>query len=292
VNQLVVGVYNNFNDYLELAKPRIGLLVLFTAAAGLSIAQPGWPAASTIIATLVGTALASAASGLFNNYLDRDIDPLMSRTRHRALASGRVDAVGVLLIATLSVVFSTLILLAFVDSLAAVFTVFTVFFYTAVYTLWLKRRSYWCTEIGGVAGAMPPLIGYAAVTGSVNLQASLLFLLMFLWQPPHFLVLALMRVGEYRDAGIPMLPVVKGVQATKLRMLIYTVLLLPVSIVLCVSFNASPLSYAVITIINSVYIGKTVIFFKQDATRKQSLSLFGFSIFYMFAMFGMVFLMA
>ena len=291
MNQLVVGAYNNFNDYLELAKPRIGLLVLFTATAGLLIAQPDLPPLSTVLAVLTGTALASAASGLFNNYLDRDIDPLMSRTRSRALASGRVDPANVLIVATFCVVFSTLILLSFVNSLAAVFTVFTVFFYTAVYTLWLKRKSHLCTEIGGVAGAMPPLIGYAAVTGAVNLQAFLLFALMFLWQPPHFWVLALMRVDEYREAGIPMLPVVKGTKATKQRMLVYTALLFPVSMILCKSFDASPLSYSVVALLNAIYLFKTAYFCKYEATRKQSLSLFAYSIFYLFALFSMVFLM-
>ena len=164
-----------------------------------------------------------------------------------------------------------------VNTLTASLAIFTIGFYVLIYTLWLKRRTPWCTEIGGVAGAMPPLIGAAAVLNALSIQALLLFLLMFLWQPPHFWALALLRVGEYRKVGVPMLPVVSGEQATKQRMKLYTLTLLPVSIAICWAFDAAVVIYFLVLFLNGVYLYKTWRFSRLHVNRKSAMSLFSFS---------------
>ncbi|MCS6936600.1 MAG: heme o synthase [Candidatus Bipolaricaulota bacterium] len=221
-----------FSDYLSLTKPRIALLVLVTTAASFWVASKGALSLSLLIATLVGTGLASAAASVFNCVLDREIDARMERTRQRPLAAGRLGVVPAMLFGVALTLGSFLILALGVNLLAAGLALFAIFFYSVVYTLWLKRTSPWCTEIGGMAGAIPPVIGWAAATGQVEAPALVLFAILFLWQPPHFWALALTRVEEYRRAGLPILPVVKGERVTRRRSLLYALALVPTSLVL------------------------------------------------------------
>ncbi|MFT5839641.1 MAG: protoheme IX farnesyltransferase [Flavobacteriales bacterium] len=289
MNQTIVGTYNYFNDYFELTKPTIGLLVLFTAFASMYLAAKGSPKLDTVLFGLLGIGLASAASGVLNNYIDRDIDPLMQRTKRRALAAGRVSSASVLVLGFSLALMSFIILTTFVNLKSALLAIFVIFFYVAIYSKWLKRTTYWCTEIGGVAGALPPLIGWLAITNSISWDVIPLFLLLFLWQPPHFWALALLKTDEYKNAGIPMLPVVKGELATKRRMLIYTIALLPVSLLLCVMYEVSLFFYIYSLLVNAIYLFKTLTFYRSEISRKASMSLFSYSILYIFLMFGMLF---
>lgn len=191
------------------------------------------PIDQTLLA-LLGIGLASAASCALNNYFDRDIDALMKRTQHRGLPSGRIKPREALWLGLGLNLLAFTVLLVGVNSISAWLALFTVLFYVVIYTLWLKRMSPLCTAIGGVAGALPPVIGWSAITGDIGVPALILFGILFLWQPPHFWALAVLRTEEYRQAGIPMLPVVRGEHITKRQMLLYTIALLPVSLLLYV----------------------------------------------------------
>lgn len=220
------------SDYLDLTKPRIMLLVLVTAAAAFGVASPGAFSVALFVAMLIGTGLASGAASVFNCVLDRDVDALMARTRQRPLAAGRLNVAAATIFGLIWAGASLLVLTLFANLLAASLALFTIFFYAVIYTKWLKRSSPLCTEIGGVAGALPPVIGWAAATGRIEPPALVCFAILFLWQPPHFWALALGRVEEYRAAGLPIFPVVRGEHATRRRSLLYALALLPVSLVL------------------------------------------------------------
>lgn len=238
------GWLQTFLDYITLTKPRITLLVLVTTAAAFWVAARDF-SLEVLVITLGGTGLASSAAGVFNCLFDRDVDALMARTRTRPLPAGRVQPGAAALWGSLLLLASVMILALGANLLAAGLALFAVLFYTFVYTLWLKRASPWCTEIGGIAGAMPPLIGWAAATGRIDAPALVLFGILLLWQPPHFWALALGRVEEYRMAGLPILPVVYGDGATHRRTVFYTLALLPMSLALYYPLGTTGLVYAV-----------------------------------------------
>ena len=278
------------SDLVEICKPRITLLVLVTTFAGM------WLAASTalkldlIILTLLGTGLASAASGAFNNYVDREVDKLMARTRMRALPSSRLHPQQALWLGVMLNLWSFAILFYLVNPLTAFLVQATTFTYVVIYTIWLKRNSPLCTEIGGIAGAMPPVIGWAAVTNEVAWPALIMFLIMFIWQPPHFWALALLRVDEYRQANLPMLPVTHGNRATKIRMLLYTVALLPVSLAMY-WFQLVGFTYLILaTVLGITYLVLTIDFARKPITHKSTRKLFGFSILYLLGLFTLIFI--
>ncbi len=211
-------------DYLELLKPRVMQLVVFTGFAGLLVAPGGIHPVIGFVAILC-IAIGAGASGALNMWYDADIDTVMSRTRNRPIPSGRItrgEALGFGL--TLSA-FAVATLGLATNWLAAGLLAFTIFFYAVVYTMWLKRSTPQNIVIGGAAGAFPPMIGWAAVTGSVSLDSIILFMIIFLWTPPHFWALALYKKGDYEAAGIPMLPNVAGERATQNQIVVYTVLL-------------------------------------------------------------------
>lgn len=277
-------------DYVELTKPRIALVVLVTTFAGMWLAAGPTLALPLVVATLTGTWLASASAGVLNNYIDRDIDKLMSRTAHRATAAERVEPQQVLYVGLALAGAAFLLLMVTSNLLAAALAMATIYFYVVVYTMWLKRRTDFCTEIGGIAGAMPPIIGWAAVTGEVGLPALLLFLIMFIWQPPHFWVLALLREDEYRNAGIPMLPVTSGSFVTKAKMLVYTAALLPATMALFIVGSAGPFFFTMSTMAGLVYLLLTVDFARRPLNRKNALNLFFFSIAYLLLVFTVIFI--
>ncbi len=226
------AIRRTFSDYLNLTKPRITLLVLVTTAAAFWVASRGAFSPVLFVITLAGTGLAASAASVFNCLLDRDVDALMARTRQRPLPAARLSP-------TLATIFGLVVAgAAFVvlslgtNLLAACLALCAILFYTLVYTKWLKRTSPVCTAIGGVAGAIPPVIGWAAATGQIEAPALVLFGVLYLWQPPHFWALALGRVEEYRAAGLPILPVVRGERATRRQSLFYALTLLPVSLLL------------------------------------------------------------
>nr|BAL54903.1 protoheme IX farnesyltransferase [uncultured Acetothermia bacterium]BAL60039.1 protoheme IX farnesyltransferase [Candidatus Acetothermum autotrophicum] len=218
------------SDYLALTKPRITLLVLVTTAAAFWVAARESFSLGLFMITLVGTGLAASAAGVLNCLIDRDIDALMARTRSRPLPAGRVQPLPVALFGIALTISSFVVLAWGANLLAAGLALFAILFYALVYTRWLKRTSPWCTEIGGIAGAMPPLIGWAAATGQIAAPALVLFGILLLWQPPHFWALALGRTEEYRAAGLPVLPVVVGQDATRRRSFFYALALVLVSL--------------------------------------------------------------
>ena len=216
-------------DYFALLKPRVMSLVVFTALVGLLVAPGGINPVIGLIAVLC-IAIGAGASGALNMWYDADIDAVMSRTANRPIPAGRIgrnDALGLGL--TLSA-FSVVLLGLATNWLAAGLLAFTIFFYAVVYTMWLKRSTPQNIVIGGAAGAFPPAIGWAAVTGSVGIEAVVLFLIIFLWTPPHFWALALYKQGDYAAAGIPMMPNVAGERSTKWQILLYTIVLVAVSL--------------------------------------------------------------
>jgi protoheme IX farnesyltransferase len=216
-------------DYLELLKPRVMSLVVFTGLIGVVIA-PGHIHPFAAALAVLAIALGSGAAGAINMWYERDLDALMARTRKRPLPTGRVAPDDALGLGVLLSIFSLLLMSLATNFVAAALLAAAILFYVFIYTVWLKRRTPQNIVIGGAAGAFPPMIGWAAVTGNVSLVGVALFLLIFLWTPPHFWALSLYRSDDYRRAGVPMLPVVAGARETKRQMLIYTLVLLPVAL--------------------------------------------------------------
>ncbi|MBT2291912.1 heme o synthase [Paenibacillus albidus] len=222
----------NWRDFITVTKPGIIRSNLLAAFTGYWLAS-GWDVEyGKLILTLLGTMLVMASACVFNNYFDRDLDMKMERTRERGLPTGRLKPQTVLIYAIGLGIAGMIVLFAFCGMLAGLFGIVGVFVYVVVYTLWLKRTSTWSTSVGAISGAMPPVIGYVAVTGKVDMGAWLLFATLFLWQPPHFWALGIRRKEEYRAAGFPLLPVVKGVRRTKFQMIPYVALLIPVPILM------------------------------------------------------------
>jgi protoheme IX farnesyltransferase len=219
-------------DFVQLTKPGIVFHNLITAFGGFWVAsrwQPDW---LLMLAMLVGTALVVASGCVLNNYLDRELDAKMARTQHRVLVTGKLSPNFVLGYGIVLGVAGTFILGSMVNVLAALLGLIGMFVYVWVYTIWFKRTSVWSTFVGSFSGAVPTVIGYVAVTNTMDAGAWILFLILFLWQPPHFWALGIRRMEEYRNAGFPLLPVVKGSFPTKISIVRYVVLLVPVSMLL------------------------------------------------------------
>lgn len=228
------GKTATWKDFIALTKPGILRSNLIAAFAGFWVAS-GWHLQyGKLILMLLGTVLVMASSCVFNNYFDRDLDMKMARTQNRVLPTGKMSPKTVLWYAIILGILGLSVLFIGNGLLAGLFGVIGMLVYVVVYTLWLKRSSTWSTSVGAISGAMPPVIGYVAAAGKVDLGAVLLFAMLFLWQPPHFWALGIRRVEEYRAAGFPLLPVVKGIPRTKLQMIPYLVLLLPIPILMYV----------------------------------------------------------
>lgn len=289
MNATITAFRDQASDFVELCKPRITALVLVTTFAGMWLAGDGSVTLDLIIFTLLGTGLASSASGALNNYVDREVDKRMARTRMRALPCSRLHPQQALWLGIMLSLWSFAILFYLVNPLTAYLAAATTFFYVMIYTVWLKRSSPLCTEIGGVAGALPPVIGWVAVTNDVGLPALAMFMIMFIWQPPHFWALALLRADEYRQAGLPMLPVTHGQQATKIRMLLYTIALVPLSTAMY-WLQVVGLTYLVLSVaLGIAYLLLTIDFARKPITHQSTRRLFGFSIFYLLGLFTLIF---
>ena len=217
-------------DYFELTKPRVVSLIMFTAIVGMFLAVPGFPPAGALVWGTIGITLAASSAAAINHVLDRRIDAEMARTRRRPLPRGTVSEAYALSFAFVLGAGSMLILALLVNALTAILTFFSLIGYAVVYTIWLKRATPQNIVIGGAAGAAPPVLGWTAVTGVVDADALLLFLIIFAWTPPHFWALAIARRDEYARVGIPMLPVTHGVEYTKLFIWYYTLLLTVVTV--------------------------------------------------------------
>ncbi|HML12109.1 MAG TPA: heme o synthase [Xanthobacteraceae bacterium] len=275
-------------DFVALMKPRVMSLVVFTAFAGLLLA-PGHLHPVLGFAALVCIAVGAGAAGALNMWYDADIDAVMTRTARRPIPAGRVlpgEALG--FGATLAIGSVVMLGLA-ANWFAAGLLAFTIFFYVAIYTVWLKRSTPQNIVIGGAAGAFPPMIGWAAATGGVALESVLLFLIVFLWTPPHFWALSLLRSGEYARAGIPMLPVVAGRAETKRQMLLYTGVLVPVSLAPWF-FGFAGILYGLAALAAGAFLAvlawRVWAAAEGRATDVAARRLFGFSIVYLFALFA------
>jgi len=220
----------SWRDYYELGKPRVVMLIMFTAVVGMLLAAPGLPPLNALIFGTVGIALAASSAAAVNHVLDRRFDEQMARTRNRPLPTGHLTGAQALAYAAALAIISMLLLWAWVNPLTAVLTFCSLIGYAVIYTVWLKHATPQNIVIGGAAGAAPPLLGWVAVTGKVDAYALLLFLIIFTWTPPHFWALAIARRDEYAKAGIPMLPVAYGNEFTRLHILLYTILLVIVTL--------------------------------------------------------------
>ncbi len=225
-----VESYTDWRDYYELTKPRVVMLIVFTAIVGMFVSVPGWPGVAPLVFGTLGIGLASSSAAVFNHVLDARIDILMMRTRGRPLPQGKLTARSALAFATALCIISMLILWFLVNPLTAILTFSSLIGYAVVYTAWLKRATPQNIVIGGAAGAAPPVLGWTAVTNEVEAGALLMFLIVFVWTPPHFWALAIARKEEYAKVDIPMLPVTHGEAYTRLNILLYTILLVLVTI--------------------------------------------------------------
>jgi heme o synthase len=219
-------------NYVNLIKPHVTVLLLGITLAAMAIARQGFPSWPLVLATLLGGALAAGSANALNCYWDRDIDQIMSRTKQRALPAGRVPPAHALIFGLAMAVLSFAVLAIWVNVLSALLALSAILFYVLVYTVWLKRTSAQNIVIGGAAGAVPVLVGWAAVTDRLDLAAIWLFLIVFLWTPPHFWALALLIKKDYARAQVPMLPVVAGEHETKRQIVLYSLLLLAATLVL------------------------------------------------------------
>lgn len=278
-------------DYFDLLKPRVMSLVVFTALVGMLVAPVAinpFIAAVSILAIAVG----AGASGALNMWYDADIDAVMSRTAKRPIPSGRVSRQETLVFGLVLSVLSVMTLGLVSNWIAGGLLAFTIFFYAVIYTMWLKRVTPQNIVIGGAAGAFPPMIGWAAVTGTVTLEPIVLFAIIFLWTPPHFWALALFKLRDYEIAGMPMMPNVAGERRTKLEMLIYSVLLAIVAVLPWPLGFAGPVYGAVAILLGANFIRHAIAVWRMadgDATMVPAKKLFRFSLTYLFAIFAVLF---
>ena len=278
-------------DFFALLKPRVISLVAFTGLAGL-VAAPGAMNPIAAFTALLCIAVGAGASGALNMWYDADIDAVMTRTAARPIPSGRVAPGEALAFGLTLSVFSVAVMGVLVNWLSAGLLAFTIVFYAGVYTMWLKRLTPHNIVIGGLAGAMPPVIGWAAATGTVDLAPVLLVALIFLWTPPHFWALALYRSADYARAGVPMLPVTAGEAETRRQIVLYSVAMVACSL-LPVAFGHAGAVYAAAAAIGgALFLWLAVAVYRAPGQNKVAMRLFGFSIFYLFALFAAVILEA
>ncbi|PZN32775.1 MAG: protoheme IX farnesyltransferase [Proteobacteria bacterium] len=274
-----------WRDYYELGKPRVVMLIMFTAIAGMFLATPGLPPASALIFGSLGIALAASSAAAVNHVLDRRFDAKMARTRNRPLPTGHVSGPQALAYAAVLAVLSMVLLGVWVNWLTAVLTFGSLIGYAIIYTAWLKHATPQNIVIGGAAGAAPPVLGWTAVTGQVDPYALLLFLIIFVWTPPHFWALAIAKRDEYAQAGIPMLPVTYGIEFTRLHILLYTILLVIVSLLPYLTGMSGLIYLAAALILGGVFLHRALALkFGSDA--RMPMRTFGFSITYLTLLFA------
>ena len=275
----------SWRHYYELTKPRVVMLITFTAIVGTLLASPGWPPLDALLWGNLGIALAAACAATLNHVLDRRIDAQMTRTRGRPLPTGTLSERQALVFAAVLGVTSMAILAFLVNRLTAMLTFASLIGYAVVYTLWLKRATSQNIVIGGAAGAAPPVLGWAAVTDSIDPNALLLFLIIFVWTPPHFWALAIARKDDYARAGIPMLPVTHGVEYTRLQVLLYTVLLTIVTLLPFLTRMSGLLYLATALVLNAVFIYYALAL-KITAREGLPMRVFHFSVQYLMWLFA------
>jgi len=292
------------SDYFALMKPRVMALVVFTAWAGL-VAAPGSIPLWNAIAAIICIAAGAGASGALNMWYDADIDAQMARTKKRPLPQGKMAPRAALGFGVAISVVSVWTLYIATNLVAAGLLAFTIFFYLVIYTMWLKRRTPQNIVIGGAAGAFPPMVGWAAVTGDISVNSVLLFMIIFMWTPPHFWALALYKKGDYGRVGIPMMPNVKGPKSTRLQIFVYAVVLAVTALTPIFTGLGGPLYIVTATALNLGFLALSFKVWKSqagedaDSADEASLyavqtgdraarNLFAYSIIYLFALFGVI----
>lgn len=275
--------------YLELCKPRVVALIVFTAIVGMFLAVPGAVPLDRLVPASLGIALAAAAAAAINHVLDRRIDAVMARTRGRPLPTGQVDATRALGFAGAMAAVSMITLAVWVNPLTAGLTFATLIGYAVVYTVFLKRATPQNIVIGGAAGAAPPILGWCAMTGEVHLHALLLFLIIFVWTPPHFWALAVARRDEYAKADIPMLPVTHGTAFTRLHILLYTILLFLVSLLPYLTGMSGFIYLAAAVGLGGVFLHYAIGLWRREDDRL-AMQTFGYSIIYLAGIFAFLLL--
>ncbi|MDA0705928.1 MAG: heme o synthase [Proteobacteria bacterium] len=278
--------YLDWRDYYELTKPRVVMLIVFTAIVGMFLAVPGWPGATALLFGTLGIGLAASSAAVFNHILDARIDIHMLRTRGRPLPQGRVTERAALRFATFLGAVSMFILWFIVNPLTAVLTFASLIGYAVVYTVFLKRATPQNIVIGGAAGAAPPVLGWTAVSGEVHSSALLLFLIIFVWTPPHFWALAIARKDEYAKVGIPMLPVTHGEAYTRLNILFYTILLVLITIVPYLTGMSGVIYLCAALVLDVTYLYYSIQMWRDPDDLELPMKSFKFSISYLGFLFA------
>jgi len=274
-----------YKRYFELCKPKVVALIVFTAIVGMLLSTPGKLPLDLFIFATLGIALASASGAAINHWVDQRIDCVMKRTQNRPLVQGDMTSTSALVFAITLGVISMIILVTQVNILTALLTLLSLIGYAIIYTMFLKRSTPQNIVLGGAAGAAPPALGWAAMTGELNTEALLLFLIIFIWTPPHFWALAIKRKDEYAKAGLPMLPVTHGVVFTKVHILLYTLMLLAVTLMPFV-INMTGLVYLAGAIALGVgFIYHAIKLYRTGNSDEHAMKTFGYSIFYLSALF-------
>jgi protoheme IX farnesyltransferase len=290
--RIETGAGGDVADYVALMKPRVMFLVVFTALVGL-VAAPEGLHPVLAIASLICIAAGAGAAGALNMWFDADIDARMARTAARPVPRGHVTAEEARSFGAVLAVGSIVCLGVMANWLAASLLAFTIGFYVFVYTMWLKRTTPQNIVIGGAAGALPPMIGWAAATGGISLESFVLFLIIFVWTPPHFWALALLRTGDYEKAGVPMLPVVAGAAATRTHILIYSLILAPLGITPAFIGLGGALYAAAAAVLGALFVVMAVDCYRKregEAADRTAKNLFGYSVLYLFLLYAVLLL--
>jgi heme o synthase len=278
------GIGTNFRNYISLTKPRIIVLLLITTVPAMVVADKGWPGTWLVIATLIGGTLSAGGANAINCWYDRDIDAIMRRTQTRPLVTGAIEPAKGLAFGVGLGVFAFVFLWATTTLMAGLLATAALLFYVLIYTVWLKRRTPQNIVIGGAAGAFPPMVGWAAVTGDVSLAPWVMFAIIFFWTPPHFWALSLRLEGDYAEAGVPMLPVTNGPAYTRLQILRYSVMLLIVSLMLGPGAELGWIYYATALGMGAVFIAMAFQLWRRPQTT-QPIQLYKYSLLYLALIF-------
>jgi protoheme IX farnesyltransferase len=274
-------------DYIALTKPKIILLLLVTALGSMFLAARGAPALTTAVLVMVGGTLGAGGANALNHYLDRDVDQRMARTRRRPIPSNRIEPRQALLFGVLLNLLAFGVLASWVNLLSALLTLSATLFYVFVYTQWLKRSTVQNIVIGGAAGAVPPMVGWVAVTGELGLPAIYLFAIVFFWTPPHFWALALLIRRDYEDAGIPMLPVVRGVQETARSIILHATTMFAVTILFFTLDEVGWIYFGGALALGSIFLGLALRLLRRG-THEAALALYLYSLLYLTMLFVII----
>ncbi len=288
MNEQTVTAKPPWRDYLELCKPKVVALIVFTAVVGMFLATPGFVPIDILVWATVGIGLAAGGAAAINHVADRRIDALMARTKDRPLPTGDLNRGQALVFAGTLIVTAMLVLVLFVNTLTAVLTFLSLVGYAVVYTMYLKRATPQNIVIGGAAGAAPPVLGWTAVTGSVDPHSLLLFLIIFAWTPPHFWALAIHRRNDYAKTDVPMLPITHGVDFTRLQIFLYTVILCICSVLPFVTYMSGAVYLIGVIALDIVFVYHAIRL-QWDTDDTVAMQTFRYSIVYLMALFGLLF---